>query len=351
MIDRWREFLETEGLSAGPDGYSHTDTENVDAFQKLTGDTLCDLGHEAVVRASGHDAHDFLQNQLTCDLRSLDAEQSVLGGYCDPKGRLICVLRVSLDGDGLLLKLPLDLRDTVLERLRRYVLRAKVDFSTDERTAFGMCGKTAARGLEGICGPLPAGDSRVTHAGDLAVTRLGGDGRPRFEVTGPAESCIAAWSKLARHATVVGSWTWARLDILAGVPNITPATSGSFIPQMVNLDLLGGVSFQKGCYPGQEIVARMHYLGNLKQRMTRFRIGDEDRPRPGDRVYTQGHPAPTGTVVDAQPGPGAGWDLLAVVRIADVGRHPLCLKSDRGPVLFEQELPYTVFEPNRVQSR
>jgi hypothetical protein len=85
--------------------------------------------------------------------------------------------------------------------------------------------------------------------------------------------------------------------------------------------------------------------------MARFRVDDDDRPRAGDRVYTQGHEPPTGTVVDAQPSPGSGWDLLAVVRIADVGRHALSLKNDRGPVLFQQDLPYAVFEPDQVESR
>lgn len=343
MTDRWTEFLEAQDITAGADGYSHSGAENIDTFQKLTGDTLCDVRNTTLVRATGDDVEDFLHNQLSNDIRGLDPAQTALAGYCNPKGRLLGVFRVWREPDGFLLQLPTDLHRSLLDRLTRYVLRSKVELAVDEtRVAFGVCGRTAARGLESIVGPLARKDNHCRRDADVSVTRIPGDGRPRFQMIGPVGSCIAAWDKLKRHATVVGSWAWARLDILAGIPNIGPATSEAFIPQMVNLDLLGGVSFRKGCYPGQEIVARMHYLGNLKQRMARFRIDDEERPAPGDRVYCQGETSPGGTVVDAQPGPGAGWDLLAVVRIADVGRHTLCLGSGKGPVLFQQELPYEV---------
>lgn len=341
MIDRWNEFLETNGLSAGPGGYSHADAENVDLFQKLSGDTLCDLSHTSLVRVEGEDAGDFLHNQLSNDVLSLSEDHAPLAGYCNAKGRLISIFRMEVEGDGYLLRLPTDVREAAIERLRKYVLRARVTFSVDEDlVAFGVCGKTAAKGLEQMLGRLPKRDEELVREAGLNVMRLPGDGRPRYEVAGSLDACQGVWDKLKRHATVMGSWIWARLDILAGIPNITSRTSEAFIPQMVNLDLLGGVNFKKGCYPGQEIVARMHYLGNLKQRMARFRLDDDQRPEPGDRVYTQGGTAATGTVVDAQPGAGSGWELLAVVRIADLGQGTLRLRDEHGPVLFQQDLPY-----------
>lgn len=345
MIESWTEFLDAQGITAQADGHSHTATENVDSFQKITGDTICDLGHLSLLRVGGDDAGDFLQNQLTVDLRSLGADRSMLAGYCNPKGRLLCIFRITREETGWVLQLPSGLREATMERLRRYVLRAKVELSVDTRVGIGVCGKTVARGLERIAVELPVGDGGVAHSGESTITRLSGDGRPRFQIVGPVDSCVSLWEKLGRHATAVGSWTWARLDILAGTPTLSASTCETFIPQMVNLDLLGGVSFRKGCYPGQEIVARMHYLGKLKQRMARFRVDAEDRPLPGDRVYTRGNGAPTGTVVDAQPGPGSGWDLLAVVRIADLGQQVLLLKSDHGPVLFQQDLPYAFPDP------
>jgi len=345
MAERWIDFLESQGLSPGEDGYSHTGSEGVDAFQKLAGDSLCDLHHVSMIHVSGEDAQGFLQNQFTNDIAALDDDSSMLAGYCNAKGRLICTFRIRREADGFLLTLPATLAGAVLERLSKYVLRSRVTFDeSPDLVRFGLCGKTAAQGLQQAIGELPRRDDALVRAGALTVTRVRGDGRPRYEVTGPVSACTASWRKLTRHATVVGSWSWARLDILAGIPVIRPPTSELFIPQMVNLDLVGGVNFKKGCYPGQEIVARMHYLGNLKQRMGRFRADADDPPQAGDRVYAPGGSSPAGTVVDAQPGAGAGCDLLAVVRIADFNETRLHLGGDRGPPLFPQTLPYRVLE-------
>ncbi len=342
MSDRWQDFLEDQGVTPGDDGYTHSGAENVDAFQKLSGDTICDLTHYAFVHAGGPDSGDFLQNQLTNDVESLDDGRATMAGYCNPKGRLICLFRIWRDGDGFVLQLPENLREASIERLRKYVLRARVEFGIrPEHAAFGVCGKTVAKALERITGALPARENGLVRGGGLTIIRIAGDGRPRYQVTGPARDCMTAWQKLTRHATVVGSWTWARLDILAGIPNITSATSELFIPQMVNLDRLDSVNFKKGCYPGQEIVARMHYLGNLKQRMGRFRADTDIRPMPGDRVHSRDGGA-TGTVVDAQPGAGTGWDLLAVVRITDFDQQTLYLNGENGVKLFQQGVPYGV---------
>jgi len=345
MSERWTQFLEDEDIRMGEDGFSHTQGEDVDAFQKLSGDTLCDLSHEARVLVSGEDAESFLQNQLSNDLRSLDDGHAMAAGYCNAKGRLICIFRVERRAAGFALEMPGDIRELAIGNLAKYVLRARVAFAADEQcVAFGVCGKTAAKRLEQIAGALPRRDGELLHAADpgLSILRVPGDGRPRFRILGSVTAAIGAWEKLRDYVAVMGSWTWARMDILAGYPNITARTSELFVPQMVNLDLLGGVSFQKGCYPGQEVVARMHYLGKLKQRMARFRVDQDTRPWPGDRIHVQGADSPSGSVIDAQRGAGAGWDLLAVARLAELGKNNLCLRGPQGPVLFEQALPYGV---------
>lgn len=342
MSERWTQFLEDQGISTGFDGFSHTQGEDVDAFQKLSGDTICDLNHTVRVLASGDDAESFLQSQITNDLRALGNDQAMLAGYCDAKGRLICIFRIERRADGFALELPRDIRDAAIQSLSKYVLRARVTFADDEHAvAFGVCGRTAAKRLEQLAGPLPRRDGKIHRVDDdkLSIARVPGDGRPRFRIVAAERAGVSVWEKLRQHVHVMGSWAWARLDILAGIPTITTDTSGLFIPQMVNLDLLGGVNFQKGCYPGQEIVARMHYLGKLKQRMSRFRVDTDTRPKPGDRIFSRGAESPTGTVVDAQRGAGSGWDLLAVIRLEG---GPFCLQSAEGPVLFEEGLPYSV---------
>lgn len=343
MSEQWHTFLSEQGLAPGADGHTYTDTEDTGRGRPPAGDTICDLGHTVMVHAGGADSGDFLQNQLTNDVGSLESSRATVAGYCNPKGRLICLFRIWRDDDGFILQLPAGLHEDVINRLRKYVLRARVEFtSLSEQVAFGVCGESAAAGLQEIAGQLPARSNDLVHAGELTIVRLPAGDRPRYQVAGTTTACMDAWRRLAAAAATAGSWTWAREDILAGIPTIVAATSESFIPQMVNLDRLDAVNFRKGCYPGQEIVARMHYLGNLKQRMGRFRTGSDTRPQPGDRVFTRGSTSPTGTVVDAQPAAGPGWDLLAVARIEDLDGENLRLGGEEDDGLLPQPLPYVI---------
>jgi hypothetical protein len=177
-------------------------------------------------------------------------------------------------------------------------------------------------------------------AGGVTVLRLRGP-HPRFEIIGPYTDIQGLWSELA--LTPVGASAWAWLDIMAGVPTVLPATVEAFVPQMTNLELIGGVNFKKGCYPGQEIVARTHYLGRLKQRMYRAHVDSPQAPKAGDPIYAPnfGEQA-AGTVVDAQPAPGGGFDLLAVVQIASADAGVLSLQAPNGPPLALHTLPYSL---------
>ncbi len=130
---------------------------------------------------------------------------------------------------------------------------------------------------------------------------------------------------------------WAWLDIMAGIPSVHPGTNEEFVPQMANLEVVGGVNFKKGCYPGQEIVARMQYLGKLKQRMYRAHFAGEVAPRPGDAIYAPDFPGQSaGTVVEAQPSPDGGYDLLAVIQISSADAGELHFGSETGPRLTLQ---------------
>jgi hypothetical protein len=143
-------------------------------------------------------------------------------------------------------------------------------------------------------------------------------------------------------------WDW--LDIMAGIPGVHPETSDAFVPQMANLEIVGGVNFKKGCYPGQEIVARMQYLGKLKQRMYRARFEGNTQPHPGDSIFAPDFPGQSaGTVVAAQPAPDNGFDLLAVIQISSAEAGELHLGSETGPKLSLQNLPYPVAPATRAE--
>jgi len=169
---------------------------------------------------------------------------------------------------------------------------------------------------------------RVASEGDAIVVGLAPD---RFILLAPPH---------AAPAPNAGADTWELASIRAGVPTITAATQEAFVPQMANFELLGGVSFKKGCYPGQEIVARMQYRGGLKRRMARAHVAGAERPQPGDAAYSGafGDQA-AGTIVNAAPAPEGGFDVLVVAQIESIERGDLRWKSPGGPPLEIREHP------------
>ncbi len=304
---------------------------------------LCKLSALSWIYAEGEDAPSFLQSQFTNDLSALDEGHSQLHGYCNPKGRLLCIVRLVRHNDGFLLQLPSALCPAIVARLGKYVLRAKVSLNAaDQLAGIGIAGHLAADVLTQHLGPLPDTDNGYLRRGVLGVYGLPGS-VPRFQVIGPASDLQPLWDALSKSLQPQPTWAWAGLDIGAGLPQILPQTSEAFVPQMVNLDLVGGVSFQKGCYPGQEIVARMHYLGKPKQRMIRAQVTTTAAPKPGDKVYSPEHREQrAGTLVDAQPnGPGC-FDVLAVVQLTAYRAGKLCLNDPHGPALEPRSLPYEV---------
>jgi hypothetical protein len=181
------------------------------------------------------------------------------------------------------------------------------------------------------------------------VIKLAGP-HPRFEIIAPTDHAMKLWTNLKPKTTPVAPPVWAWLDIMAGIPGVHPETSDAFVPQMANLEIVGGVNFKKGCYPGQEIVARMQYLGKLKQRMYRAHLEGDSQPRPGDSVFAPDFPGQSaGTVVAAQAAPDNGFDLLAVIQISSAEIGELHLGSETGPKLSLQTLPYSVTPATRAE--
>jgi len=153
---------------------------------------------------------------------------------------------------------------------------------------------------------------------------------------------MSLWQLLSAKAAPVGAGPWSWLDIMAGIPVILPGTAEEFVPQMANLELVGGVSFTKGCYPGQEIVARMHYLGRLKQRMFRAHVESALQPLPGTPVFAPDlHGQSTGHVLEAQASPQGGYDLLTVIHLSSKDAGELRLATSDGPHLVLEKLPYS----------
>ena len=324
------------------------------AFAALAQGTLvCPLPGLGSLRFDGADAGTFLQAQLSSDVGALDAGAAHWSSYNSPKGRVLANLLLwrapADDAAGYVAVLAADLAAMIARRLSLFVLRAKVGVRHVDagRARLGVAGPGATAALQTLLGAAPEAGGARTNDG---ITMVGlADGR--VIVDAPAERGSALRDALTKHGAAGDEAVWRWTRVAAGIPLITAATSDQFVPQALNWEVLGGVSFQKGCYPGQEIVARMQYLGRLKERLFAFRsAGDE--PAAGTRLYAASFAdQPCGTVIEAAPHPDSGAGLLAVVQRSAAESDMVHVAAPDGPVLTLMPLPYAVPDPAPARGR
>lgn len=331
MNSQWQTFLAGRAAVIDDAGQAHFPDAPTSADCALV-----DLSQLGLIALEGPESASFLQGQVTNDVNAIDPARTQLSAHCNPKGRMLASFRVLRRDERILLQLPRSLVPGLLQRLRMFLLRAKATITdaSDELVAIGLAGDCAAELLAQRFPDLPQADNGMSQSGPLIAVRVPAP-IPRFLLLGPPEPMQALWTALEGRAQVVDPGYWALLDIRAGLPQVLPQTREAFVPQMVNLQLIGGVSFTKGCYTGQEVVARMQYLGKLKRRMYRAEVASERAPSPGDELYAEGSSSEQGTgrVVDARPsGPGR-YELLAVVEIDAAEGREVRLGGPEGPLL------------------
>jgi hypothetical protein len=309
----------------------------------ISENVLCTLDHLGLIGFTGEDAQGFLQGQLTNDIRLVTPGRSQLAGYCTAKGRLLATFLLWKSTDGYCGQLHGAIAAAVQKRLAMYVLRSRVTLrdAAGEWRRFGVAGTHCAMPLEAMFGTLPQQPMDTLQHEGTTLIRLHGS-LPRFEIITAPAAAAALWDALAAHCRPVESTHWEWLEIHAGVPQIGPGTQEEFVPQMVNLDLLEAISFKKGCYTGQEIVARTHYLGKVKRRTHLAHADVASPPAPGTLVFGTSDGEAVGMVVNAAPAPGGGCDLLAEVRLESVEAGPLHLGSMDGPTLSLMPMPYAI---------
>ncbi len=330
MSSQWRQFLAARSATATPAGASTFDC------------ALFDLSHLGLIRVHGGDAVTFLQGQLTNDIRELSETHTQLSGHCSPKGRLLAIFRVMRVGDDILLQLPRELLPRILDRLRLFVLRSNVSLSdaSEDRVRIGLAGESAPELLTRRGLRVPRRENGLVTTDEVNVVHLPGP-TPRFELIGGFEAISVLWEALAEKAEPGTPDAWALHDIRAGIPAVYEATIDAFVPQMANLQLIDGVSFTKGCYTGQEIVARMQYLGKLKRRMYIAEVDADEPPAPGDQIHSAASTSEqtSGRVVDARATGDGHYELLAVVEIDAAEAGDACL-DEGGPPLRFRPPPY-----------
>lgn len=322
------------------------------AFDDAPADTartnfIAPLTHLGLIAATGDEAAPFLHNQLTNDVEHLGASQARLAGYCSPKGRLLATLLFWKTADRTLLQIPRDIQATVQKRLQMFILRAKAKLAdvSDEYVMLGLAGPAAASALLPWFPELPLAihDKIETAAGTL-IRHPNAFGIPRYQWITTPEQAMQAWPQLAGVLQPAGPTAWQLAEIDGGIPHITAATQEQFVPQMINFELIGGVNFKKGCYPGQEIVARSQYLGKLKRRMLHASVV-ADEVLPGTEIFSANDPGqPCGMVVNAARANAGTVDCLVEIKIAAADTD-VRLGSADGPALAFQPLPYPLTDP------
>jgi len=377
MNTPWQDFLQQHGAVMQGNIVQHFGRPLEELIATQSSTVLCDLGQFGTLKISGADAQSFLQNLLSSDVSAVNALRAQLSSLNSPKGRMIASLLIWQSGADYYLQLPRNLCAAIQKKLAMYVLRAKVKVEevSTQIVSLGLAGEHAAALLNQHVGAMPTENFAVLQHMYGSVICLG---ERRFQINILAEFAADVWQKLSGDSTgralsritgegwgegnavaanmskatstkknlvkKVGAPCWDWLQIRAGLPVIVPATQEQFVAQMVNFELLGGVNFKKGCYPGQEIVARMQYLGKLKRRMYLANVdGANIAPQAGDELYSVDMEGQScGMIVNAAPAPNGGYDVLAVVQISSQESQGVHWKSLQGAALKFIPLPYAL---------
>ena len=278
---------------------------------------LCDLSHLGLLEMSGADAVTFLQGQVTNDVKLLTGNNAHYSAYCNPKGRMLALFLAFSHHDHLHLQFNRELLEPIMKRLKMYVMRSKVEIKdvSDSIIKFGINGPKSASMLATMFAKTPAQDYELVSLDNGAILKLPSfNDVARFEIFTDAANAPVIWNALKVNCQVVEKPHWDSLEIQVGIPDITLKTQEQFVPQMLNLDILNGINFKKGCYTGQEIVARTHYLGSVKRRTYLASIQSASAPQAGDKVLdaTQNE---VGQIVRSAPNLAGGFDVLAEMRI------------------------------------
>jgi tRNA-modifying protein YgfZ len=322
----------------------------------------CAVSTQVCLQAQGPDALAFLHGQLSQDVKSLAGNEARLGAYCSAKGRMLAsALLLKPQDDCVWLLMPASVLPTTLKRLQMFVMRSKLQLS-DQSAALatvglvGTAALAAMRGADATQMPAPYSVQKLTAQDGspvLLVSLPAVLGQPRWLWLGPQADASA----LLANTPALPDSAWAWLDVMSGVPQIDAATADQFVPQMVNYELVGGVNFKKGCYPGQEVVARSQYRGTAKRRLF---LAHTDAPiAAGQEIFSAADPGqPSGMVVNASPWPAtAGASSNASVSASALielklaqANNVLHLGSPDGPTLSLAPLPYTVPSDEEAQA-
>ena len=344
MNQDWKNFLLSIDAKIENDkvkSFGLTLDEEQTAFSNVV---IADLSHYALIKASGDDVEKFLQGQLTNDIKLVNENRGQLSAYCNPKGRILANFRIFKRDESYFLRLRSDISEATLKRLRMFVMRSKVELldHSDDFSRMGIAGTNATKALSSLFNKLPENTDDSCTENGVTLIKLAGL-LPRYEAYGIFDKVKELWDTLHNDATAIGENSWNLLTIRAAIPEIVSKTVEEFVPQMVNLQAINSLSFTKGCYPGQEVVARMHYLGKLKRRLFIASVETDILPESGDPIVTSNeNDQKVGKIVSASWSMDKKVEFLAVLQIDKADKEVLHIGSNIGPTIELIDLPYSI---------
>ena len=276
-------------------------------------DSIFDLKELSLLLVSGDDAVSFLQGQLTNDISHVTLTQSIYAGFCNPKGRLLALFHVIKYHDSFILLIPSSIAENITKKLSMFILRSnvKLELNPIGLMHFGLYTSNLG-GQFNLFKNLPKTEMESVDKGSLIVTKVYSDGI-RLIIVGDKKKCTDFIKNNSDELEKKDFNFWVLHNIKSGIPNIYNETQEAFIPQSINLDIIGAINFKKGCYTGQEIVARTHYLGKPKRRMYKANFQADFKPLYGASILNQERSI--GQVVDAAHTENHNFILLIEIRI------------------------------------
>lgn len=329
MTNPWTSLLSPD--LAGSNLANHVDTGIATA--------LIPLPALAVLSLTGPESAKFLQGQTTTDFREIEKGRVLPGAICSLKGRVLFSFIAVPDGENIQLVLPADQIADALTHLKKYALFSKTQLSnaSTSMALAGISGIDAEVRIRKLVGEVPAQGQVIKNPAGIWATRTGTE--KRYLLGLPAEILASEWPTLQQGLTLAGENLWWAADIRDGLATVFAASRDLFQPQELNYPALEGVSYNKGCYTGQEVVARLYFRGKLKQRLYRFEVSTTEIPAIGSKIFSEGKAV--GEIVIAAPGGTGKIELLAVAKNQSVQQGHIALEEN-GVTLGALELPYTL---------
>jgi len=347
----WADFLASQNAQFDESGkiktFGHAELER---FLIKNGPVVTSLTHQALIKVSGSEAFSFLQAQLTSDIEKISDNQAQFSAYCDPQGQVLANFLVFKYQDDFYLNFDASLAESILKRLTMFVLRSdvKLEAVSNELIQVGFAGEFGDLDVQRrlstkVKEVFEAGHVTIEGMEDILVIKVPGPYH-KYALFGPAEQMIEAWKKIRDNSDVTNNYDWNLLNIAAGVPEITNATTGKFIAQFFNLDKFDAINFQKGCFPGQEIIARVHYRGKVTKRMLRLHIDEALNLLPGETITLkdEGDKTHKLTVISANPDIFNGTLCLAIGTLKSLESVEGDLTTESGQAAVIEPLPYSI---------